>query len=204
MSPRILLAVCVASTVAGCSTYGPALDLADKTSANVGIVSARLRQLAAESDRLYQERVDNISQLASVNAQARAQLAYDRALAAKVGSPDERSAADDLRAWKQQVDQIFTDAQAEATARRTELQGKETPIDVKSQALQQVAQTLAALARKESLAEQAKLLGQFAATTRDDVKDQLDSGTKAAGAAKALLDGVKRKLAVPAPHPAGQ
>ena len=200
----LLVIICTAAGLAGCATSSPVLDLADKTSANVGIIGARLRELAAESDRLYQQRVTNISQLAEVNARSRAELTYDEALTKKVGAQSELDTADDLKAWKDQVDQIFASAAGAEKQRRDELLGKQTRLDVKSQALQQVAETLAVLAQKESFADRAKVLSQFAATTRDDVKKGLDSGTQSANAANALLTQIKSSLPMPPSHPSSQ
>jgi hypothetical protein len=200
MSPRILLIAATVATLGGCATPAPVLDLADKSSANVAIVSERLRELAAESDRLYKSRVDNISQLAGVNARSRAQFTYDEAVTRKVGSQSDLDTADDLKAWKQQVDQILAGAADAEKERRDELSGKQTRLDVKSQALQQVAAALATLATKESFADRARVLSQFATTTRDDVKKELDSGTQTANDANALLARIKSSLPVPAGH----
>ncbi len=200
MSQRKVLIVSALAALTGCASPAPVLDLADKTSANVGIVSARLRELAAESDGLYQSRVDNISRLAAVNVRSRAELAYDEALTKRVGGQGDLDTAGDLKAWKQQVDQIFAGAAQAEKERREELLGKQVKLDVKSQALAQVADALATLAKKESFADRAKALSQFAATTRDDVKKELDSGTRTANAANALLSRIKSSLPIPASH----
>ena len=46
MKIRNLCIAAACALSAGCTTPRPVLDLADKTSANIGIVSARLRQIA--------------------------------------------------------------------------------------------------------------------------------------------------------------
>jgi len=191
MKHRALLILCCTAGLVGCATSAPVLELADKTSANVGVLSARLRELATESDQLYTQRVNNISQLAGVNARSRAQLTYDLALTKKVGQQSDIDTADDLKAWRQQVDQIFAEAADAEKQRRDQLLGKQSKLDLQSQALQQVAETLAALASKESLAERAQLISRFATTTRDDIKNELDSGSQSAAQAKSLLDRIK-------------
>jgi hypothetical protein len=193
MRRRPFLIVCWTAALAGCATSAPVLELADKTSANVGVLSAQLRQLATESDQLYTQRVNNISQLAGVNARARAQLTYDLALTRKVGQQSDIDTANDLQAWKQEVDQIFADAASAEKQRHDELLGKQTRLDVKGQALQQVAAALSTLASKESPAERAQAIAKFATATRGDIKSDLDSGTQSAAEAKALLDQIKGK-----------
>lgn len=178
----------------GCATPQPVLELADKTSANVGVVSARLRQLADESDRLYVSRVDNISRLQAANATSRANLSYDLALTNKVGQQPDIDLIAEFKGWSQKVDDIVMAAADAERERRETLLAKQTRIDTKSQDLQKMASTLAALAKKESTAERVKTLRKFIVEVRDDMKQELSDGSDTARQAKALLDGVHSTL----------
>jgi hypothetical protein len=184
----------------GCATPPPVHELADKTSANVGIVSARLRQLADESNRLYASRADNIARLDGANATARANLAYDIALTRKVGQQADVDLIKDIQAWMAEIDQIAAGAADAEKQRRGALLASQAKIDAKSQALQKVAETLAALAKEESVAERVKLLQKFAVEVRDDMKKELDDGSVAATRAKALLEHVRATLAPASPN----
>jgi hypothetical protein len=176
----------------GCaSTPEPVLQLAEKSSANAGVVSARLRQLADASDALYASRAANISHLHAVNANQRASLEYDLALTRKVGQDADLALMKDVQAWTAEVDKLFADAAGAEKTRRDELAAAQTKIDAKSQALQKVAQILSTLAQKESASDRARSLAAFATEVRDDVKKQLDDGSASATAAKKLLDHLK-------------
>lgn len=196
MSARIsIVLACIA--VAGCATPQPVLDLAGKTSANVGIVSTRLHQLSEESNRLYAARADNISRLQAGNTTARANLAYDIALTTKSGESADVALMKDLETWVGSIDEIFAKAAEEEKKRRDTLLAGQTAIDTKSQALQKVAETLAALAREESAADRVRLLQKFAKEVADDVKKDLDNGTESSKQAKALLDHLSSSIKSP-------
>ena len=187
-----MAAIAALACLGGCaSTPEPVLQLAEKSSANAGVVAARLRQLAEASDALYASRAANISHLHAVNASQRASLEYDLALTRKVGQDADLALMEDLQAWTAEVDKLFADAAGAEKLRRDELAAAQVKIDSKSQALQKVAQTLSSLAQKESAGERARLLAAFATEVRDDVKKQLDDGSASATAAKDLLDHLK-------------
>jgi hypothetical protein len=185
-------AIAVLACLGGCaSTPEPVLALAEKSSATAGVVGARLRQLAQASDALYARRAASVAHLHAVNAAQRASLEYDLALTRKVGQDAELTQMKELQAWTAEVDKLFASAAGAEKSRREELAAAQVKIDTGAQALQQVAQTLTSLAQKESAGERAKLMAAFASEVRDDVKRQLDDGTKSAAAAKALLDQLK-------------
>jgi len=188
MTTRLLPGLLACVALAGCATPAPVLDLAGKTSANVGVVSTRLRQLSDEDNRLYASRAENISRMQASNTTARANLAYDIALTTKSGDADDVALMADMRAWVQQIDQIFTAAAEAEKKRRDALLAGQTTIDTKSQALQKVAETLAALAREQSVADRVRLLRAFASEVRDDLQKSLDDGSESSKQAKALLD----------------
>jgi hypothetical protein len=194
MSHKHVAFLAALACFAGCaSTPEPVLELAEKSSANVGVVSARLRQLSDQSGALYANRAANISHLHAVNATQRAHLEYDLALTRKVGQEADLALMKDLQDWTAEVDRIFSESAGAEKARREELLVARASIDTRTQALDKVAQTLSALAQKESAGDRARLMAAFALEVRDDVKKQLDDGSNASAAAKALLDQLKSK-----------
>ena len=192
MTSLRIAVIAALACLGGCaSTPEPVLQLADKSSANAGVVSARLRQLADASDALYASRAANISHLHAVSANQRASLNYDLALTRKVGQDADLALMKEMQTWTASVDQLFADAADAEKTRRDELAAKQVKIDTRSQALQKVAQTLSSLAKEDSTGERARLLAAFAGEVRDDVKKQLDDGSASSTAAKALLDQLK-------------
>ena len=189
--PHLLALVSVTVTTGCANTPQSALDLAEKSSANVGVVSARLDQIAADSNDLFARRVANISRLNATVTSQRAQLDYDIALTVKVGEDADIALMKDLQAWVADSNKIFSDAEAATKQRQDQLVGAQQKLDTKRTALQSVAQTLAALSKKESLTDRVKLIKDFSVEVRDDAKKQLDDGSKSSTAAKALLDKIK-------------
>lgn len=191
LHPRRSAIALVALLCTACSTPPPVLELADKTSANVGVVAARLRQLTDESDRLYGARIDNIARLHGSNATQRAAHAYDLALTRRAGQASDLEIMADLEKWSKDVDAIFASAVSAQTQWREALMVQQTRIDTRAAALQKVAEKLSGLAKEEASAARAKLLTQFARDVRDAAKKQLEDGSESAKHAKALLDEVR-------------
>jgi hypothetical protein len=184
----------------GCATPDTVHELAGVTSANVGVLSARLKQLADESSRLYANRTENVAHLHAVNARSRAAYSYDVALTKKSGDQADLDLIKELEAWVADVDQIFTSAANAEKDRRDALLASQVKIDIKAQALQKIAEILSALSKEESRAERLRALRNFASEVRDDVKKELNSGTDSAKAAKALLGKVRGAPGAAASH----
>jgi outer membrane murein-binding lipoprotein Lpp len=187
--------VIAALVLSGCATPAPVLDLADKTSANVGIVSAQLRQLAVQSDKLYASRAQNVSRLQATNASSRAALAFDKALTEKVGQKADLDLIHDLQDWGKQVDDIFASAAGVEMEKQDAILARQVKIDAKSKALQDVAGKLSTLAAKESVTDRLLMIGSFSSAVRDDVSKGLEDGSGSAAEAKILLDHLK--IAIP-------
>ena len=187
----------VALVLCACATPDSVHELAETTSANVGVLGTRLKQLADESNRLYANRTENVAHLHAVNARSRANYSYDLALTKKSGDQADLDLIKELEAWVQEVDQIFASAATAEKERRESLLAGQAKIDTKSQALQKIAETLSALAKEESRAERLRMLRKFASEVRDDVQKDLDSGTDSAKSAKQLLDKVLGALGSP-------
>ncbi len=188
---RIALAVLALSGCAG--TPDSVHELAGVTSANVGVLGARLRQVADESNRLYARRVENVAQLHAENARARAEYAYDLALTKKAGDKDDLDLIGELESWVAEIDKIFADAAGAGKERREALLAGQVKIDTKTQTLQKIAESLSALAKEASRAERVAAFQKFASEVAKDVKKELDSGSDSANAAKKLLDEVRGK-----------
>ena len=76
---KTCVGVGAAFLLSGCATPDSVHQLAEVTSANIGVLGTRLRQLAEESDRLYTRRAENVAHMHAVNEQSRARYLYDLA-----------------------------------------------------------------------------------------------------------------------------
>lgn len=177
----------------GCATPDSVHQLAEVTSSNVGVFGTRLNQLSEESDRLYRMRAENVARMHAVNEQSRARYLYDLALTEKSGDKRDLDLKKELEAWKVEVDKIFAAAVGAEQQRRDALLAGEVKIDTKARALENIAETLSVFAKEESRKERVRALRKFASEVRDDAKNELDSGTASANAAKSLLDEIRGK-----------
>ena len=191
MRVRAFFAAACSLVGTGCATPPEIHDLAEKTAANVGIVSARMAQLSDESKRLYENRTDAVIRLKEANARIRADYLYDVALVKKTGEADDLDLVTQVADWGKEVDDIYAKAAEGIQQKREALTAARADIDAKTPALQKIAQTLSALAKQESTADRAKALRSFAVELRDDMKQQLDSGSQSAQDARALIDHVR-------------
>lgn len=189
---KICAGVAVTLLLSGCATPDAVHQLAEVTSANVGVLGARLKQLAEESNRLYTRRAENVAHMHAVNEQSRARYLYDLALTEKSGDKKDLDLKNELEVWKAEVDGIFAVAAGAEQERRNALLAGEVKIDTKAQALQKIAETLSTLVKEESREERVRALRNFAFEVRDDVKKELDSGTDSANSAKDLLDEARK------------
>jgi hypothetical protein len=195
--PRLPVALCatLAGLCAACSTPAPVLELADRSAANAGILSTRLHQLAAESDRLYADRVDNIAALNDGVAAQRSAFNLDLLRTRRAGGQADLDRLEEIRKrYAETTAVLATNTVEAAQQRRKALLDVQIRFDTHTAALQAVAEKLATLAREASPSERAKLFAQFARAVRDDVNKQLDDGSKASVAAQALVDQLKADL----------
>lgn len=198
---RVLVSIVAAVLLTACASQTNAVDeLANKTDANVGLLSAQLRQMVRDNDELYDWRVANIAREARVTAQVRARFAGDLWLTKKVGDSSDLSLMEELEDWLRQADELATSVEDADKVRRAELAAAKQKIDAKTEPLGKVSSALSALAKRESAQERAKFMASFGKEVRDDVKKQLDDGAESSNAAKALLDHIKG-AAAPASSP---
>lgn len=188
--------------LAGCaSTPDAVYELANKTDANVGLLSAQLHQIALDSSELYDRRASNIAWQASATAQMRIRFTTDLWLTRKVGDADDLALMGDLEDWLKQANDLAASAEEDDKTRRAQLAAGKVKIDEKAVPLGKVANALSALATRETAKERAKMIASFGKEVRNDLKKQLDDGSTSSNAAKALL--VQAKVfAAPASAPA--
>jgi outer membrane murein-binding lipoprotein Lpp len=179
----------------GCS--GPAkevLQLADKTAANVGTISAHLRQLSQNSREMAGLRADSIARLHQANAKLRADYEYDVELVRKSGDASNLALIGEIETWTKKVDDIFKKSEDVAEARRKLVLDTQSALDAKSKALSGIAQLLATLAKEDKPKDRVRFLKGFA----EDLKSNLDRALKAddagAKAATKLVDSTKERL----------
>lgn len=187
-----LLVAAVAVLLTGCANRPDAVyELANKTDANVGLLTQQLHQIASDSSELYGKRVDNIARQAHVTSAGRAKLDADLWLTKKVGDGDDLVVMNDLK----ESLKLFSDAAASVEsadkARRDQLAAARVKIDEITEPLGKVTSALTALAKQESTQERAKIVVAFGKEVREDVKKQLDDGSSSSNAAKALIDKIK-------------
>jgi len=179
--------------ISSCSTQRSASQLAERTAANAGIVSAQLNMLAQDSRDLADLRATNISRLHAANTQLRANYNYDVALTKRSGGQANLSLISLLETWGKEVEEIFKVANEAEEERKTAILATQAALDPKSESLGQIAQALATLARDDSSAQRAKFLAGYARELAAEIKMQLDQSNASAVAAKKLLGGVKAK-----------
>jgi hypothetical protein len=167
-----------------CATPSAPQLLADRTAANAGVIGAQLRALARDSGDVTDLRAANVARLHAANAQSRASYNYDIALTKKAGGEANVDLADQLDDWGKEVDAIFKAAENAERERKAAV----LATDTRSEALAQLAEALAALARDDSPAERAKFLAGHAGEVRKELDKQLEQSNKSATNAKAATD----------------
>jgi hypothetical protein len=187
-------AVCLFfSFLSSCSTQRPVRDLAERTAANAGVISAQLGMLAQESSDLADQRAANVSRLHAANAQLRANYNYDVALTKRSGGQSNLNLIGLLESWGKEVDDIFKAAGDAERERKAAILATQKALDPKSESLGQIAQALATLAHEESGAQRATFLAGYARELAGEIKIQLEQSNKSSTAAKKLLADVKGK-----------
>lgn len=176
-----------------CSAHRPVRDLAEKTAANAGIISAQLKRLSQESSELADLRATNIARLHAANAQLRASYNYDVALTKRSGGQSNLNLINLLETWGKEVEEIFKAAGNAEKDRKAAILSTQTALDPKFESLAQVAQALATLAKEESSEDRARFLAGYARELDAELKTQLEQNNRSAVEAKKLLGRVKAR-----------
>jgi len=190
-----LIAAGTCFVLAGCG--GPpdeVLKLADKTAANVGTISAHLRQLSKNGQAMGELRASRIAALHQSNTKLRADYEYDVELVKKSGDGKNLALIADIENWTKKVDAIFKKAEGAAEARKKLVLETQTKIDTKSKALSEIAQSLAALAKKDKRKDRIRFLKGYAKDLKKELDKALDADNESAKAAKKLIDTAKTQL----------
>lgn len=189
-----IMTVVLAGLLTACGTPQQVRDLADRTAANVGTISAHLQQLGQNSEEIAVLRADNISRLHAINTEMQARYEYDIELTRKAGREGNLALIDQIKAWRNKVKEIFAKAKgAEAQHKETVL-ATQTTLDNKSKSLAEVAQALAALAKEDRPADRVRFLTGYARDLKNELDKALEADDASAKAAKKLLDSAKSKL----------
>jgi len=182
------------SVLSACSTPRAVRNMAERTATNAGVISAQLNRVAQESRQLADLRAANIAQLHAANTALRASYNYDLALTKKSGAETNLDLIPQLEAWLTKVEEIFKASDNAEKERKTAILATQTKLDTKSEALAEIAQALATLAREESTAERASFLAGFAKQLAKEFDTQLEQSNKSSTHAKELLNELKKKF----------
>jgi len=180
--------------VAACATPPEVRKLADKTAANVGTISAHLRQLGQNSEEIATLRSDNISQLHAINTEIRTRFEYDIELTKMASGEGFEDLITQIKDWGDKVKEIFDKAKDAEATRKQAIVATQTKLGGKSKALAEVAQALAALALEDEQAERLRFLKGYATDLKKELDAALEADNDSAKAAKILLDDAKVKL----------
>ena len=190
----LLAGVLCSFALTACSTPHPVLDLADKTAANSGILSAQLNKLSLTYSQLAELRAENIAQLHAANTAIRARYIYDLELTKKSGGQDNLKLIDEIEEWQKKVQGIFISSGEAEKHRKEAVLQTQTKLDTKAESLNSIAQTLASLAKDEPYKERAKFLGLYAKSMKDELDKQLAKDELSSKEAKSLLEEVKQQI----------
>jgi hypothetical protein len=177
--------------LSACATEQPVRNLAERTAANAGVISAQLKRLNHESSEVAELRATNIATLHAANAQLRANYNYDMALTKRSGGQSNLNLINLLETWGKEIDEIFKVAENAEKERKAAILSTQRALDPKSESLAQVAQALATLAKEESSEDRARFLAGYARQLDAETKTQLELNNRSATEAKKLLGQVK-------------
>jgi hypothetical protein len=191
---KLGLCLVLAGLLAACATPPEVRELADKTAANVGTISAHLRRLDQNSREIAEFRADNIAQLHAANTELRAQYEYDVELTKEASGAGFLALIDKIKAWAEKVEAIFAKGQNSDAALKARILDTQMKLDAKSKALAEIAQSLATLAKEDKVSDRVRFLKGYAQDLKKELDTAIDADDKSADAAKKLIKGAKDKL----------
>lgn len=190
----LVLGGLLAGLLAACTTPSAVRNLADKTAANVGMISAHLRQLGQNGEEIATLRADNISRLHAINTEMQARYEYDVELTKMASGEGFQHLITQIKNWGNKVKEIFAKAKDTEATRKQAILATQTKLGDKSKALAEVAQALAALAQEDKPADRLRFLKGYAKDLKKELDTALEADNESAKAAKKLLDSAKKKL----------
>lgn len=182
----LLLTLCTA-----CASQPAVLTLADKTAANVGVISGQMGQLSNSSRAMAERRSANVAQLHAANTEMRARYLYDLELTKLAGHGDDLKLIEEIEAWGVTVAQFQVDRAKVAEAYQQELLASQSKIDTQSSALSEIAVALSGLAQKESSQERLTFMVGYTSEVVEQMNQRLQQDDETAKRANALLDKLK-------------
>ncbi len=184
------LVVCALLTglLAACSTPSDVRNLADKTAANVGIISTQLQRLERNSRGIAEFRAANIAQLHAANTELRARYKYYVELTKKASGEGFLGLIRQIKEWGDKVKEIFAKAEKAEAALKTQILATQTELDTKSKALAEIAQALATLAKEDKLSDRVRFLKGYAKDLKKELDTALEADNKSASAAKKRIE----------------
>lgn len=193
-STALVLCILLAGLLAACTTPSEVRKLADKTAANVGMISVQLQRLERNSRDIAEFRAANIAQLHAANTELRARYEYDVELTKKASGEEFLGLIDQIRVWAEKVQEIFAKGQNADAELKTQILATQTKLDTQSKALAEIAQALATLAKEDKLSDRVRFLKGYAKDLKKELDTALEADDETAKAAKELIEGAKAKL----------
>lgn len=184
----------IAAALAGCATPKEVHQLADKTAATVGTIGVHMRRLSQNSRDMAELRAANIARLHGANVDLRARYEFDVELTKKTGGGKNLDLIDGIEAWNKKVEEIFDKAKGEEEKRKQRIIDTQTELDAKSEALAQISQALAELAKKDQAKDRVRFLAGFAKELKGELDEALEADDEGAKNAKALLTAAKARI----------
>jgi len=188
------IAVLATTALAGCSTPPEVRELAGRTAATVGTISAHLRQLDQNSRDIATQRAAIVARLHSENARIRAEHEYDVELTRQTGGDANLKLIKALDEWAKKDQVRRADFAAIAAEREKRVLDAQQRLDTRTQALAEVAQGLAELAKEEKARDRASFLAGYARDLKKELDDALAQDDDTARAAKDLIDRTGKEL----------
>jgi hypothetical protein len=188
---RIALTAIVLATTIGCASQMPARTLAEKTAANVGVISSYMERLASSSRAMTERRAANVAELHAANAELRARYRYDVELTKKAGQGGDVALVKDIEAWGKTVEELRVDRAKAAADHQQAILAARQEIDTQSDVLSDIAIALAGLAQEESTADRLRFMVGYTMQVKAQLDKRLEEDDDSAKRAKLLLDSLK-------------
>ena len=188
------LSLLLVGLLAACATPPEVRELADKTAANVGTISTHLRRLDQNSREIAEFRASNIAQLHAANTELRARYEYDVELTKKASGEGFVTLIEQVKGWSEKVQAIFAKGRNADATLKEQVLSTQTSLDTKSKALTEIAQSLATLAKEDTVSDRVRFLKGYAQDLKKELDAAIEADNKSAAAAKDLIEGAKAKL----------
>ena len=169
---RILTGLVVATFLAACASSSEVRQLAEKTAANTSTLAAAIESMSQQSRRLAERRAANAARLAAATARVNARVELDRALLRQSGEGGLLDTAATFKSWSEKVRAINAAGVLDEAALIRSILTHRSDIESRSKALSELAEILAALAKKESKKGRAKFLLNFGKEVYKQVKEK--------------------------------